>query len=226
MRAIDIVAYLAQTHFKRERGDCNTLLPNEGYKWISYEALNIIVYCIDVEYYKRYKHSAVSYEEDMLVCLSYGPVYDSTIKNLPTRNPQTNMLDYLSREDFNFREEIKPIIDNKLISVIDDVYAFIYKYLGEYSDRRRLYSYFKLTKLYLENHIRTDIVREAVNVCNKYPECFDLSFLLLAFKEKYKFEMIHYLMEEELEEDLKEKQTPVSSMFKRLKEEILNVFNI
>lgn len=226
MKALDIAVQLAKTHFKEERGDWDALLPTYGYKWISFEVLNLIIYLIEVEYYKRYKKRLISAEDDILACLCYGPVYDSIIKEV-IHNPSINMLGYLSGEErlSYYIDNTESINDPNILSVIDDVYLFLYGYLRDESDKSILIRYFKATELFEENYVPTDMIRTAINEINRYYNCFDLSFVLLAFKEEYKDEMIHTLMENENKKHVESTFKPKTKI-DRLKEEVLSLFDI
>lgn len=226
MKALDIAVQLAKTHFKEERGDWDALLPTYGYKWISFEVLNLIIYLIEVEYFKRYKKRLISTEDDILACLSYGPVYDSIVKEV-IRNPSINMLGYLSYKErlSYYIENAESITNPNILSVINDVYLFLYGYLRDDRDKSILIRYFRATELFKENHVPTEIMRIAINEMDTYYNCLDLNFVLLAFKEEYKDEMIHMLMENENKKHVESAIKPKTKI-DRLKEEILSLFDI
>lgn len=174
MKAIDIVKYLGATRFREE---CN----KENRPFLRFNGLNLIVYYIDIEYYRRHKTPAIDYTEDTLASGRRGPVYKSIsdIHNLTLYINDPILILGCESSDSNIA------ISKEFAEVINNIYDFFYNDFEETEAfLEKIIYYFMKTKLYKENHSERiyieDILREPNN-----SHLLNLNFLLLAFKAKY-----------------------------------------
>lgn len=174
MKAIDIVRYLGATRFREE---CS----KENHPFLRFNGLNLIIYYIDIEYYRRYKTPATDYTEDTLASGKRGPVYKSIsdIHNLTLyiNDPIVTLGRESSYSDIEISKELAEVINNIYDFFYDDfkeTEAFLEKIIRD----------FMKTKLYKENHSESIYIEDILLEPNNL-HLLNLNFLLLAFEAKY-----------------------------------------
>lgn len=183
---LDIACYLGATLFREEFNTHNSWNIDDK-KFVTFETLNLIVYYIDLEFYRKYGISAVDYNRDLLINTYQGPMYKSISDEMTGYSISTNFVQKLGKNIF--REKWRHIFCTckrcrQLKHVINYVYAYLYDGIGNMYNKDILIDNFKRTKLYVENHSEHTYLN-GVFTKELNDNLKNLNFLSLAFKEEY-----------------------------------------
>lgn len=182
MTGFDIMCYLGATLFHEEFKEHNTCNIDDK-KFVTLETLNLIIYYIDLEFYRRYGVPAVNYDEDLLVSAYNGPMYESIDNTIFYYGASINYIQKLGNT-FYKKEYRRMPISCELKDTINCVYTYLYNDISDRYNKNILIDKFKRTKLYIENHSEyTNLMGAFSKESNNNLK--NLAFLQLAFKKEY-----------------------------------------
>lgn len=184
MTGLDIARYLGATLFSEEFNTHNLQIIDDN-KFVTLETLNLIVYYIDLEFYRKYGISAVNYNEDTLISTCIGPMYKSIIDKMG-KYVVSNFIRVLGTDIFRKEWNILCMCKQcrRFKHVVNYVYAYLYDGIGDMYNKDILIDNFKRTKLYVENHSEYTLLKD-VFTKESNDNLKNLNFLSLAFKEEY-----------------------------------------
>lgn len=185
MTGLDIARYLGASLFSEEFNTHNLQTIDDN-KFVTFVTLNLIVYYIDLEFYRKYRISAIDYNRDLLISTYQGPIYKSISDEIAKYSIRTNFVQLLGKDIFREEWNILCMCEQcrRFKHVVNYVYAYLYDGIGDMYNKDILIDKFKRTKLYVENHSEHTYLN-GVFTKELNDNLKNLNFLSLAFKEEY-----------------------------------------